>query len=195
MVFHRLASILLLGFAANTDNLTIGAAYGVERRVIRWEQNVCIAFMTTLATLAAMAFGRQIRDTLPARVPDVLGGALLLAFAAWNLYREGDGIPDRPPGPFARVAGGEPVRLKETLFLSAILSINNVGLAIAGGIGGAGYIATALSIFSFSVAMLAFGQGLGGRVTRAMAVPRALRLPVNGNVVLALAGVLMLVGY
>jgi hypothetical protein len=38
----------------------------------------------------------------------------------------------------------------ECLFLSGTLSINNMGLAIAGGIGGVRYISAALSIFCFS---------------------------------------------
>ena len=83
----------------------------------------------------------------------------------------------------------------ETLFLSGALSINNVGLAIAGGIGGVGYISAALSIFCFSVAMLALGQAVGGNFIRVKLVPQMLRYPKSGNAVLALAGVFMLVGY
>jgi putative Mn2+ efflux pump MntP len=69
-----------------------------------------------------------------------------------------------------------------------------VSLAIAGGIGGISYVSAAMSIFCFSVAMLALGQTIGGNFTRARSVPRVLRYPMSGNAVLALAGILML-GY
>ena len=87
------------------------------------------------------------------------------------------------------------VGIGESLFLSGTLSVNNIGLAIAGGIGGVGYMAAALSIFCFSIAMLALGQAVGGNVTRVRLFPQLLRDPLSGNAVLALAGVLMLVGY
>jgi putative Mn2+ efflux pump MntP len=70
-----------------------------------------------------------------------------------------------------------------------------VGLAIAGGIGGISYVSAAMSIFCFSVAMLALGQTVGSNFTRARSLPRVLRYPLSGNAVLALAGILMLAGY
>jgi putative Mn2+ efflux pump MntP len=195
LIFHRVASTLLFGLAANTDNLTIGVAYGVKHRWIRWRQNLLIAVVTTLVTLVAMALGRQIREILPARMPDIVGGALLLLFAAWNFWRERTGASGRPPMPTSRFAERASVGFGESLFLSGTLSINNVGLAIAGGIGGVRYIWAALSIFCFSVAMLAFGQALGSNFTLASSVPQVLRHPMSGNAVLALAGVFMLAGY
>jgi putative Mn2+ efflux pump MntP len=195
LMFDQMASSLLFGVAANTDNLTIGVAYGMKRRRIRWQQNLVIGVVTTLVTLVAMALGRQIRDMLPLRMPDILGGALLVAFAAWNVYWERCGASDRPSVPASRFAQRNSVGMGETLFLSGTLSINNVGLAIAGGIGGVGYLSAALSIFGFSVAMLALGQTVGSNFTRVRLVPRVLCYPMSGNAVLALAGVLMLVGY
>ena len=59
---------------------------------------------TTLLTLLALALGRQIREMLPARMPDILGGVLLLTFATWNFYRERTGASGRPPVPTSRFA-------------------------------------------------------------------------------------------
>jgi putative Mn2+ efflux pump MntP len=195
LIFDRAASTLLFGLAANTDNLTIGVAYGMKHRWIRWRQNLLIAVVTTLVTLVAMALGRQIREMLPARMPDILGGALLLAFATWNFYRERAGASGRPVVPASRFGERASVGIGESLFLSGTLSINNVGLAIAGGIGGVGYVAAALSIFCFSITMLTLGQAVGSNFTRMSLFPRVLRYPMSGNAVLALAGVLMLAGY
>jgi len=52
-----------------------------------------------------------------------------------------------------------------------------------------------LSIFFFSLAMLALGQALGSNFTRVSSAQQVLRYPMSGNAVLALAGVLMLAGY
>ena len=171
-MLDRVASTMLFGLAANTDNLTIGVAYGLKHRWIGWRQNLVIAAATTLLTLLALALGRQIREMLPAKMPDILGGVLLLTFATWNIYRERTGASGRPPVLTSRFAE-----------------------RVSVGIGGAGYICAALSIFCFSVAMLALGQAVGNNFIRVKLVPQMLRYPMSGNAVLALAGVLMLVGY
>jgi putative Mn2+ efflux pump MntP len=195
LVFDRVASVLLFGLAANTDNLTVGTAYGMKDRPIGIGKNLLVAGVTTAVTLIAMMFGRQVRMLLPSGLPDLLGGGLLIGFAAWNFYTETAAGGENPRMPMSRFIGRSDVGLRETLFLSATLSINNFGLAIAGGIGGVGYVPTALSIFGFSVAMLAVGQILGRGFSRARSVPLALRSPAYGNAVLALAGCLMLAGY
>jgi putative Mn2+ efflux pump MntP len=190
-----MASALLFGLAANTDNLTIGVAYGMKHRWIRWQQNLFIAVATTLVTLLAMALGRQIREMLPQRLPDILGGALLLVFAAWNFYREQTRVSDRLPVTTSSFTKRTSVGMGEIVFLSGSLSINNVGLAVAGGIGNVRYISAGLSTFCFSMAMLAFGQAAGSNFTRIRSVPQMVRGPMTGNAVLALTGVLMLAGY
>jgi putative Mn2+ efflux pump MntP len=164
LIFDRVASPLLFGFAANTDNLTIGVAYGIKHRWIRWPRNLLIAVVTTLVTLGAMALGRKMRDMLPSGMPDILGGILLLVFAAWNVYRDRTRLPTRSS---LSLGFAEPtsVGMGESLFLAGMLSINNIGLAVAGGIGGVGYISAGLSIFSFSIVMLALGQAVGSNFT------------------------------
>ncbi len=192
MIFDRVASPLLFGLAANTDNLAIGVAYGMKSRRIGWRQNLVIAIVTSVVTLASMALGRQIRDILPPGAPDILGGSLLLMFAAWNFYQERAGAaPSRASGFAHRPSVG----MGESLFLAGTLSINNIGLAIASGIGGLDFVAVLASTCFFSIAMLAFGQSVGGNVARMGWLSRAFRYPFGGNAVLALAGVLMLAGY
>ena len=195
MIFDRVASTLLFGLAANSDNLTIGAAYGMKRRWIRWRQNLFIAVATTLVTLVAMTLGRQIREMLPSSIPNILGGALLLVFATWNFYRERAGMLSRQSLPTSGRTEPASVGMGECFFLAGTLSINNLGLAVAGGIDGVHYISAACSVFFFSVAMLALGQVVGSNFGQTRSVARALRHPVSGNAVLALAGVVMIAGY
>lgn len=188
------ASTLLFGIAANSDNLTVGLAYGLKRRSIGWIPNLLIAVITTAITLVALFFGREIRHLMPEELPNLFGGSLLVALAVWNLYRDRDGDFDESTMA-DRFAGQGSVGLRETLVLAGALSINNIGLAIAGGIGGIGYLAAAASIFLFSVAMLLAGQAISARLAQLRAFGRVLRSPLSGNAVLLVAGLAMLIGY
>jgi hypothetical protein len=87
------------------------------------------------------------------------------------------------------------ISLAETLYLSATLSINNIGLAIAGGIGGIGYGPAMLSIFGFSVFMLALGQALGDRMEDVLPIRPKLSNEMLGSAVLFVAGALMIAGF
>ena len=194
-MFGDVVSTMLFGLAANADNLTVGLAYGINRRWMRWRQNLLIAAVTTAITLLALFAGRQVRAMFSETLSDTIGGMMLISLAMWGLYRERTATANRLGSPVTRASGGRPVGLGETLFLAGSLSINNIGLAIAGGIGGVGYVATAASIFCFSVVMLAVGLAIGTKYAGLRFVPRALRHPLIGNGALALAGAFVLAGY
>lgn len=174
---------LLFGFAANADNLAVGAAYGVGGRRIAWRHNLLIAVVTTAITVLALLAGRRLRDMLPGRLPDALGGCMLIALAGWSFWR------DRGRGGAAMRAGARDVPLAEILVLAGALSVNNIGLAIGEGLGGVGLTAASASVFGFSVVLLALGQGAGARFGGLS------RIPAYGNGALALAGLLMLSGF
>jgi putative Mn2+ efflux pump MntP len=195
VIFDRIGSTLLFALAANTDNLTVGIAYGLKRRRIRWKQNLLIAVVTTLITLVALTVGRQVREVLPSNLPDRLGGALLILLAAFGIVCEQLGAVVQFANPLTRFAERTSVGLGESLFLTATLSINNVGLAIAGGIGGVAYVSAAVCIFCLSMVMLALGQAVGTSMTRLRLASQVLRFSMSGNAALALAGVLMLAGF
>ena len=193
-MWHRIGSAVLFGLAANVDNVSIGLAYGLSHRRIRWHSNLLIAAITTLVTLVALAGGLAIRHVLPPRMSDVLGGSLLLMLASWSFYAECRGRRRSSSPAQHRFAARPRVGVVETLTLAAALSINNIGLAISGGIGGVNYHSAALAIGGFSIVMLALGQGIGSNVIRISPPPLA-RSCLNGNVALALAGFFMLAGY
>ncbi len=191
MIWASAGSALLFGLAANTDNLTVGLAYGVQRRGIPLHLNLLIACVTTAITLLALSAGLQVRQMLPPAMAGIVGGFLLIALAAWSFWR-------RPPGAeMAPEAGARDsqVRFGESLVLAFALSVNNIGLAIGEGIGGVGYAMAAVSVFGFSVAMLVLGLAAGSNAMRLGRAHAALRSPVIGNGLLALAGLLMLAGF
>ncbi len=114
VIFDRIGSTLLFALAANTDNLTIGIAYGMKRRRICWGQNLLIAAVTTLITLVALTVGRQIREVLPPRLPDVLGGGLLVLLAAVSIVCERAGAVVQFANPLSRFAERASVGLGES---------------------------------------------------------------------------------
>jgi putative Mn2+ efflux pump MntP len=193
-MWDRLGVTALFGVAANMDNISVGLAYGLKRRRIGWGSNLVIAAVTTLITLAALASGRAIREVLPTQLPDIVGGSMLLLMAAAGFYAERRGDGAFASRAFLRFAARPRVGCAETLVLAASLSINNIGLAIAGGIGGIDYRAAAVSIAVFSIALLALGQAAGTSVLQ-ISLPPLARTCLNGNTVLVLVGVLMLAGH
>ena len=195
VLFDRLGSTLLFAVAANTDNLTVGIAYGIKQRWIRWSQNLLIAVVTTAITLVALAAGWEIREVLPPKLPDMLGGVSLISLAVWSVYRDRRGAVMRFAQSTTGIADRTAVGLGESLTLAGTLSINNIGLAVASGIGGVSYTSAAVAIFALSLAMLTLGQAIGTSLTRVKIVSQVLHYSMSGNAALALAGMLMLAGF
>lgn len=180
-----IVSAILFGIAANSDNLSIGISYGVKRRHILWQHNIAIAVITTIITLIALAAGHLLREYLLPHSPSWLSGALVMLLALWSAYKQPHA--DMPTG-----VNRELTTLQESFYLSLALSINNIGLAVAGGIGNLTYGAVTLSIFGFSIIMLAAGQLVGLKLVER--VGGFLSHPMFGNAVLFFAGVMMFAG-
>ena len=192
-LFAKLLSTLLFGVAANADNLTLGFAYGLKGRRIGWLANLLIAIITTAITLVTLIFGRAILPCCR------LGCPLLSAAACWWRWRPGactataTGSSSIPQWP-ALTAGAVSSSRRRSI-LSGVLSINNIGLAVASGIGGIDPAPAAISIFFFSVVLLVLGQALSAKLAQVRNIGRLLHSPLGGDVVVLLAGMAMLVGY
>ena len=57
----KLASTIVLGISANTENLPVGLAYGLRGVQIGFARNLVIAVVTTVATLLPLAARRGLR--------------------------------------------------------------------------------------------------------------------------------------
>jgi putative Mn2+ efflux pump MntP len=177
-------SVILFAIAANSDNLSVGISYGVKRRYVKWWHNVTIAMVTTGITVVALAAAHGLRRYLFPNAPSWLSGALLMLLAIGSAYKQPQ--TDLPTG-----LNREPTTFGESLYLALALSVNNIGLALAGGLGDLSYGLVSTAIFGFSIAMLAAGQIVGSRL---VADSGLLSHPLLGNGVLFLAGIMMLAG-
>lgn len=180
---------LLFGLAANADNLGVGVGYGLKRRRISLLSNLLIAGFTTVVTLLAIFAGELVRRSVLPAAPNIVSGVLFIVFALWGMRRDRSNVDGVLRLPEASDGGTASVR--ETLFLASALSINNIGLAFAGGVGAIGYSAL-LSIFCFSVALLSLGWAIGAYFDHPSTW--LLNGPTLGNIILACVGVMMLFG-
>jgi putative Mn2+ efflux pump MntP len=190
----NLASAVALGLGANSDNLTVGFAYGLRGARIGVASNLLIAGLTTAATLGALAVGVSLRRLMPAALPDVAGGVLLVGLGVANIWLERRKRRAAATGA-APVERTVPAAIGpgETLTLAGALSVNNVGLGFAGGIGGLDYGPVGLSVGLFSILFLWLGQWISLAI--APRLPPLVRwLPLDGNALILVVGLLMMAG-
>jgi putative Mn2+ efflux pump MntP len=192
-VWTELASILVLGVGANSENLPIGMAYGLRGLRIGQGPNLLIAGMTTAATILPLIVGRSLRGYMPVALPDLLAGSLLVVLGLANFWwdRRKRGRPLLIPG--RSVGRVTSIGWKEGLTLAAALSVNNIGLGLAGGIAGLDYIPVILSVAGFSVLLLWLGQWL----SRTVALPLTARfgwVGVDSNLLIIAVGIIVMAG-
>jgi hypothetical protein len=141
---------------------------------------------TAVATLLPLEAGHGLRGYLPERLPDVLAGLLLVALRLINIWL--DRRRRRRASQSAKVdaPAASAIGWRETLAVAAALSINNVGLGLAGGIAGLRHRPVALSVAGFSVLPLWLGQHL----SRAVALPTGAFgwLTLDGNILILATG-------
>jgi putative Mn2+ efflux pump MntP len=187
----KVLSAIALGIGANTDNLAVGFAYGLRGKRIGMASNLLIAVLTTAATLLALGAGFGLRHLIPPAAPDLLGGVILVGLGLRNIWlrrRKGREQPD--PNPPIKV--GSRIGIGETLTLAAALSVNNLGLGFAGGMGGLHYGAVGVSVGGFSILSLWLGQFFS---KASVHLPAPLRgLALDGDVLIVVVGVLMMIG-
>ena len=188
----EIASVVVLGVGANTENLPVGLSYGLRHRRIGLARNLLIAGVTTAATLLPLIAGRDLRDLALTSAPDVIGGLLLVGLGLFNIWQD----RRRPLRAVEAAAPGNAragfIGLRETVVLAAGLSLNNIGLGFAGGIAGLAAAPVALSVAGFSIALLWLGEWLSGRSARTLG--GLAWLPLDGNLLLVAVGVLVILG-
>jgi putative Mn2+ efflux pump MntP len=152
-----------------------------------------IAAATTIATLLPLIVGQNLRRYMPAKLPDVAAGLLLIGLGLFNIWTERRKLEGKLGVPSPRRVTDSRPDLRETLALAAAMSINNVGLGLAGGIAGLDHGSVAISVAGFSILLLWLGEWL----SRTIALPLTTRvgwLPFDGNLLIIAVGILVLVG-
>lgn len=155
-------TIILIGIAANLDNLGIGLAYGVKKTKIPFTSNITIAVVSMVVTYISVLIGSTLIDYITPIKANFVGSLLLCIIGVYTIVsyqfsctksvENLDGIDkDR----------NNIISFKEALVLGLILSLNCLGGGIAIGANGISAIWTVLSIGFFSILTFAIGGHFG----------------------------------
>jgi len=181
--------VLLIGLAANLDNLGVGVAYGARRIRVPTLPNALIAATAYAATWTSVVAGAFIARLLPPAVANTVGAVLLMAVGVWVILTHWL----RRPQPAAATAEAAPatvlqvfnapesadrdrsgsISVPESLLLGVALSINCLTNGFSAGLIGLGAHATALVTALFSYLTLWGGALLGIRCAAAWLGERA----------------------
>lgn len=174
---NALFHLILIGIAANLDNLGVGVAYGIRRIRVPAPSNLviaAIAFLFTAASVWAGAFtGRFLAD----QTANAVGALLLIGVGIWVIlaqWRPRAGVPrPRRSTPLVLRIWQEPaqadfdqsgtITLPESLVLGVALSINCFTNGFSAGLWKLGALPTALCTAFFSYLALWGGAWLGMR--------------------------------
>lgn len=188
-----ITSAIALGLGANAENLPVGFAYSLRGTPIGLRNNMVIAVLTSIATVLPLQFGGLLRGRLPPALPDVAAGLMLVGIGLAGLWLGGRSAK---PNAQERPRGGDPSGrpgIGETVTLAGALSINNVGLGLAGGMAGLDRGSVGASVAAFSVLLIWLGEGLGARMAPSVGA-RLQRLRVDGNIIIIATGVFIMLG-
>lgn len=160
-------TIILIGIAANLDNLGIGLAYGIKRTKIPILSNVTIAVMSMIVTYISVKAGSVILEYISADLASLLGSLLLCAIGIWTLLSQKFSNKEFLDNPeqFDKDKN-HIISFRESLSLGCILCINCLAGGIAIGANGISAIWTVLSIGFFSIVTVGIGSHFGALMSK-----------------------------
>jgi len=163
-----LFSALFLTLAATSDSFLVGFHYGMKGVRVGRAANLFISAVCFIGTLLAMRLGRALglwwQD-----VSNWLGGGVLLAFGIYMLvlaFREcgeDSACPMEDPKSVDK-DHSKVIELRESFFIGAMLSLNNMGLGIGAGLAGIPILFMSLMCALGSFLFVSCGCRIGSRV-------------------------------
>ncbi|MGE5455248.1 MAG: sporulation membrane protein YtaF [Methylocystaceae bacterium] len=76
-------SVILLGIAANLDNLAIGMVYGLRGIRLPFPSNLVMALLSGLAIYVSGWCGRLLTQVIPEQTANLLGGSIVALMGIW----------------------------------------------------------------------------------------------------------------
>ncbi|MFI8495478.1 manganese efflux pump [Peribacillus butanolivorans] len=155
-------TIVLIGIAANLDNLGIGLAYGAKQTKIPIFSNVIIAIISMIITYIAVVAGGTIIEYISPSKANLLGSLLLCAIGLWTLLSKRFSKQETLKNPELIDEDRDyTISCREAITLGFILSANCLASGIAIGANGISAIWTVISIGFFSIVTVGVGSHLG----------------------------------
>jgi len=164
----QLLSSLLFGISASLDGILVGISFGLRRVRIRIWQNLIISIITLLGTCLSALLGGCLLPLLP----DFLSGCIgSLTLVLLGMYYVAKWILKILQNRCIKGNSGELIEasrqrlpclsVREILFLSMTLSVNNVGIGLSASMAGLKLAPAAISTLCCSVLFLFIGNRMG----------------------------------
>ncbi|MEK4425986.1 manganese efflux pump MntP [Solibacillus sp. FSL K6-1523] len=160
-------TIIVIGIAANLDNLGIGLAYGVKQTKIPFLSNVSIAISSMFVTYIAVWIGGTIGAYMSVHIANLLGSLLLCIIGLWTLISQKFGHKEILHNPqLVDLDENNVISLSESILLGFILSINCLAVGIGIGANEISAVWTVLSIGFFSIVTIGLGSHFGALISK-----------------------------
>lgn len=155
-------TIILVGMAANLDNLGIGLAYGVKKTKVPFTSNVTIAIVSMIVTYLSVLLGGVLIEFISQHKASIVGSVLLCLIGLYTIVSnkftcaESEGSLEKIDKDQNNI-----ISIKEAFVLGLILSLNCIAGGIGIGANGISAIWTVISIGFFSILTFAIGGHFG----------------------------------
>lgn len=144
-------TIIILGIAANLDNLGVGLAYGVKKTKIPLFSNIIIAVVSMVVTFVSVIAGSTLSLYISTFIANLLGSILLCLVGLWMLIAQSTNHSSPVENPeLIDTDRNQIVSFREALTLGFILSANCLATGIGIGANGLSILGTVLSVGVFS---------------------------------------------
>ncbi|NRD77795.1 sporulation membrane protein YtaF [Bacillus sp. BRMEA1] len=178
-------TILLIGVAANIDNLGISVSYGLKTTRIPAASNLFIAVISMICAYISITAGEVISNFISLKTANLIGGLLIIflggkciteAYFSKASLESGTEEAERvyADSNFSRVIAhpqladlnqDKVITLKESILLGLALAMNCLAIGLGAGIAGIPPVLTTLSIGVFSYISIAIGAMIGSRIS------------------------------
>ena len=160
-------TIIILGIAANLDNLGVGLAYGVKKTKIPFVSNFIIALVSMIVTFVSVTTGSTITQYISITAANLLGSLLLCLVGIWMLipFKKDEASPLENPE-LIDTDGNHIVSFREAIILGFILSANCLASGVGMGVNGVSVLWTVFSIGFFSIVTIGASSYFGAFLSK-----------------------------
>ena len=164
-------TILLIGVAANIDNLGISVSYGLNSKKIPLLQNLLIALISMICAFISISTGSFLSYYFSQSIANVAGGSLIIGLGLWFIFYsspvvKSNGNSQKPTWQFRlpKFDQAKDITWKETFFLGFVLGVNCLTIGFGAGFTGVPPFSASISIGIFSIISIYFGVMLGKNI-------------------------------
>jgi putative sporulation protein YtaF len=179
-------TILLIGVAANLDNLGISVSYGLKSTRIPFASNLVIAVISMICAYISITAGELISHFITLKIANIIGGCLIIFLGGKCIVESLFPKTSSEPGQkqdleqlrvdsnyskviahpdLADINEDKVITLKEAILLGLALAMNCLAMGLGAGFTGISPLLATISIGAFSLLSISFGIMIGTKIT------------------------------